>query len=157
MSKNIDPMHVSVEDLPYIQDRPFLRREFVLQGYGDPLEQDEDGDYTYTHLYDKNDNRVNEGSDDEPDGADPTLEGEGDSPNIQETLPEDQQWEDQMKKAELEDVIDARNEDRDPDGEWYINIVGSGSSGDVVKDDLLNALRNDDLRIAEFRAANPEE
>lgn len=155
MSKHIDPMHVTEEDALYISFRPMLQREFVLQGYGDPCAKNEDGDLTYQYLVNEEGDYVNPQSDDS-EAPSPASDSElGESNNIQESLPEDQRWTDDNKSSELKAAIEARNADREED--WKIVPVGHGEDGNVLKVDLQDALRADDQRISEYRAANPDE
>jgi hypothetical protein len=155
MSKNIDPDYMTEDDLAYVRDRPTLQQEFILQGYGDVLAQDADGNYTYAGLVDKDGEYIN-GSGPNKDDSEGEVDDGGDT-NVQSSMPENEQWTDEMDKEALQAVIDARNENREPDGDFYINVNGTGSNGAVKKSDLSDALREDDTRVAEYRAEHPEE
>lgn len=89
MSKEIDPNDLSKDDVEYIRQRPNLRREFVLQGFGDPLESD------YPGLNFSPDQEEEETED----------EGEDDSSEDYED------W----TKDRLKSEIDRRNADREDD------------------------------------------
>jgi hypothetical protein len=43
MSREIDPENMTADDVEYVRQRPFLRREFIMQGLGDPLDPDYPG------------------------------------------------------------------------------------------------------------------
>lgn len=149
MSKDIDPNYISPDDLLYIRDRENLRQEFILQGYGDPLDE------KYPGLVDDDGNYLNGSG---PDSSSPEPEGdlasEGDT-NVQAHLPEDQQWSDENKSDELKAVIEARNAGRDEADQ--IVPQGTGQDGNVKKDDLFAALREDDEKIAAWLAEHPDE
>lgn len=171
MSKDIDPYRISPDDVLYIQHRPMLRQEFRLQGLGDPLAEDypylvdDEGNFINdaseapspasdtgydedgfpTNSDKEKPENWNDFSDEEKRayvyGKD--EEDDGDKPEPI-TLSEDMQWSEENKNKELKAVIDARNADRDPEGDWFIKPEGT------TKEDLQKALAADDKRVAEF-------
>lgn len=134
MSRQIDPENLSNDDKVYILHRPSLRREFILQGYGDPLEgfdpkapeEPEEDD-----LSESVSGSV-EGSTQQPSDTVEEEDDEEDDPA--------KQWNTDMTNAELQAVIDARNADYEDDEK----ITPEGKN----KADLIAALETDDRELA---------
>lgn len=156
MSKAIDPHYLSEDDIVYIQQRPQLRREFILQGLGDPLDEDypgrisnqTDGEQPPSGDGDDNDPDNDPDNPDAGDGDDEEDEGEDNEPI---ELSEDEQWDKDTSKSGLERVIEARNEGRNEESEWFIRPTGSN------KPDLVAALEADDQRITEYNESLNQE
>ena len=168
MSKAIDPHYMSEDDVEYVRQRPNLRREFILQGFGDPLEEDYPGLISNQDVDEEEpDGSGDDSNPDNPDGSDSGSEPEGSSGSDGDdgdgeedededeepiTLDESEQWEPEMKNAELATVISRRNEGRDPESDWFIQPEGD------KKGQMIAALEADDQRIAEYNESlNSEE
>lgn len=121
MSKQVDPDNLSEDDVEYIRQRPTLRREFMLQGLGDPLSDDYPG-LNFTPSTSPED----EDEDDEDDEDEDEDEG-GDSED-----PDYESWNKDRLKAEIE----SRNQDRDDDDK-----IAPASGKNAA---LAFALREDD-------------
>jgi hypothetical protein len=74
MSREIDPDNLSADDVEYVRVRPMLRQEFIMQGYGDPLDPeypglnfDAEGDEDEDEEGDDNEEEGDEDPDEEPD------------------------------------------------------------------------------------------
>lgn len=116
MSREIDPENLTEDDLEYINQRPMLRQEFIMQGYGDPLEG-----YTPKTIHGgEPETPVAVYSEPGESGTEPVSEPVGE----EETEGDDY---DSWKKAELEAEVEKR---------------GLDASGN--KADLIAALREDD-------------
>lgn len=148
MSKEIDPSYLSEDDIVYISQRPSLRREFILQGLGDPLDENYPGRIS-------NQTEESEPDTEEPDTEEPETEEDEESETGEDeepiTLREEEQWDKDTSKSGLERVIEARNEGRDPDSDWFIQPEGSN------KPDLVAALSADDQRITEYNESLEQE
>lgn len=121
MSRQLDPSALDEQDVAYIRDRPFIQREFIMQGFGDPLSRDYDG---LTFEYPEEDEA--DASDDTGDATEDTTEDPG--------------YED-WKNKRLEQEISDRNADREDDDK----IVPEGDN----KAAMALALREDDKVQAE--------
>jgi hypothetical protein len=153
MSKYVDPENLSPEDVEYIKQRPPLRQEFILNGFGDPLDPEYPGlNFDPSELDDSDDSDDSEatspasdGDTENPDDADTEddEDEEDEAPDPIE-LSDEQKWDQSMSKSNLEQVVEARNSDRDPESDWYITPSGSN------KGDLVSALQADDSRIEQF-------
>jgi hypothetical protein len=103
MSRSIDPNALTPLDVEYIRVRPNLRREFLLQGLGDPLEPD------YPGLVDEDGNPLEPSeapspASEEPDGTEPGDGDEKESDGDTEEVPGEDydSWKNKELKAELE-------------------------------------------------------
>lgn len=135
MSRDINPEALTKDDLLYIEARPNLRQEFILQGLGDPLEQDEEGNYVFDGYLG-----------DDAEAPSPASE----DVDISQVLTAEMIWVDNNTKAELESVIAARNAERDDPAD---KIVPEGDK----KADLVSALQKDDQAIADWLREHPDE
>lgn len=137
MSREIDPMDLSERDIAYIKQRPMLRREFILQGYGDPLSEDYDPEKSLEEF-----NKANEEAASQRNSEAPSPASEPTVVNGSETVSEDPgpgeaqslEWDEKMKKDELQKIADARG----------LEVEGSGEDGKVLKQDLIDALSEAD-------------
>ena len=83
MSKAIDPHYMSEDDVEYVRQRPNLRREFILQGFGDPLEEDYPGLISNQDVDEEEpDGSGDDSNPDNPDGSDSGSEPEGSSGSV---------------------------------------------------------------------------
>lgn len=156
MSKAIDPHYMSEDDVEYVRQRPNLRREFILQGLGDPLDEDYPGLISNQDVDEEESDGSGDDSNpdnpDNPDGDDGEEDEDEDEDKEPITLDESEQWEPEMKNAELATVISRRNEGRDPESDWFIQPEGD------KKGQMIAALEADDQRIAEYNESlNSEE
>lgn len=74
MSRDIDPENMTQDDVEYVRQRPTLRREFMLQGYGDPLAEDYAGLVESDGDEDEEENEDPEGSEENGDEDEPYSE-----------------------------------------------------------------------------------
>lgn len=99
MSRNIDPNALTPTDVEYIRVRPNLRREFLLQGLGDPLEPD------YPGLVDEDGNPIEPSEAPSPASDDSESDGDtgddGDDGDDGDAEDYDS-WKNKELKAELE-------------------------------------------------------
>lgn len=138
MARQIDPFAMTEADVAYVRVRPMLRREFIMQGLGDPL----DPDYEYLVLGDEEPDEEEDESSSNPEGETPEEPDEetGDDDETEDDESEEESEEsvdyDEMSKKDLEALINKRNEGRD--------------EGDLIKPEgrnktaLAHALREDD-------------
>lgn len=174
MSREIDPENMTQDDVEYVRQRPSLRREFLMQGFGDPLDPDYEGlaekpeedeseegkarreAEEAAKEREEAETREREARQAEADAAAAAAAEGGagpddsnkdpDSPVEPDELPESKQWTKSMDKADLEKVVQARNEDYEDDEQ--IVVEGTGKDGKVTKADLVSALEQDDRELA---------
>ena len=99
MSRQLDPEALDKDDVAYIKDRPFIRREFEMQGYGDPLSPDYPG---LTFDPSDSDSPAPSPADDDDDEDD--EDEEQDDPGYED-------WNKDRLKAEIDQRNQGRNED----------------------------------------------
>lgn len=142
MSREIDPYNISEDDKTYISQRPGLRQEFILQGFGDPLSDD----------YDPNgsddagdggdgDDSVDPGTPDPNEDTNPRPSDTGDTGDTEAWVHDDPQkrWGEGMTQPELLAVVNRRNADYDEDEK----IVPESRS----RENLIAALQADDEEL----------
>lgn len=152
MSREIDPNNMTADDVIYVQQRPTLRREFIMQGFGDPL------DPNYPGLVEKPEQSETDAAREEREAAEKEAEtaeakarqaqeeelaaqrAAADGPDEDEDEDDGKSWNESMTKAELKAVIAARNADYDEDEQ----IEPDGDN----KSDLIAALEQDDEELA---------
>lgn len=163
MSREIDPHNMTADDVIYVQQRPSLRREFIMQGFGDPLDPD------YPGLVEKAEPSETDEAREAREAAEAEVaEAEAKAREAQEAelaaqrnaateggsgpddanhdgdldeddLPENKRWNKSMSNAELEAVIEARNADYGDDEQ-----IEPDSD---KKKDLIAALEQDDEEL----------
>lgn len=121
MSRQLDPEALDEQDVAYIKDRPMIRREFVMQGFGDPLDPEYPG-LTFS-------------SSPSPEDEQDDTEDDGDGDDAEKK--EDPGYED-WKKKDLLAEIDRRNQGRDEDSENYLSPESEKNAA------LAHVLREDD-------------
>lgn len=150
MSKYIDPENMSPEDVVYVQQRATLRREFELQGLGDPTVKGYEGhDFDWDSHFDENGKFRDEPIEPEPEPNEPNEpnepadDGEADEADEdgEEELPVEKQWSPDMTKAQLDAVIEARNADYDDDEK-----IGKPEKDN--KQSRIDLLEQDDAELA---------